>query len=181
MDRRSFCSSLVALAALPAAASGPGWPSRSLRIVTGGVGSVTDLRARWLAERLAAQLGQPVLVDNKAGAGGLITMEAGVRSAPDGYTIVVVHQGTVAANPHLYRALPYDPFRDFAPVTRLGVSPMVLVVNPALGVRSLEEFRALGRTRAKPLAFGSPGIGTPPHLATELFKRAVGILSLIHI
>jgi tripartite-type tricarboxylate transporter receptor subunit TctC len=97
MDRRSFCSSLVALAAAPAAASVAVWPAKPLRILTGGVGSVTDLRARWLAERLSAQLGQPVVVENKAGAGGVLTMEAGARSAPDGYTLVVVHQGTVAA------------------------------------------------------------------------------------
>jgi tripartite-type tricarboxylate transporter receptor subunit TctC len=175
MDRRSFCSSLAALAAAPALANVPAWPSKPLRIIAGGTGSVTDLRARWLADRLAAQLGQPVMVENKSGAGGVLAMEAGARSAPDGYTIVVVHQGTVAANPHLYASLPYDPFRDFAPITRLGVGSLVMAVNPALGVRTLAEFRALARSRSRPLAFGSPGIGTPPHLATELFKREAGV------
>jgi tripartite-type tricarboxylate transporter receptor subunit TctC len=175
MDRRTFCSSLAALAAVPAVANVPAWPAKPLRIIAGGVGSVTDVRARWLADRLSAQLGQPVLVENKQGAGGILAMEAGARSAPDGYTLVVVHQGTVAANPYLYASLPYDPFRDFAPVTRMGVGSLVMAVNQALGVRTLAEFRDLARKRSAPLAFGSPGIGTPPHLATELFKRETGI------
>ena len=175
MDRRSFCSGLLALAAVPAAANPAAWPTKPVRIITGGVGSVTDLRARWLADRLSAQVGQPVTVENKAGAGGLLTMEAGARSAPDGYTLVVIHQGTVAANPHLYASLPYDPFRDFAPVTRLGVGSLVMVANPQLGVRTVGELRDLARARSRPLNFGSPGIGTPPHLAMELFKRETGI------
>jgi len=173
MNRRTFCSSLLALSAAPAVAAEP-WPSRPLRIITAGAG-VTDIRARWLAERLGKVLGQPVLVDNKPGAGGLISMEAGARSTPDGYTIVVVHQGTIAVNPFIYASLPYDPFRDFTPLTRMGFGPLVFVVNPALGARTVAEFLALARSRTTPLTFGSPGVGTPPHLAGELFKREAGI------
>jgi tripartite-type tricarboxylate transporter receptor subunit TctC len=174
MDRRRFLTALAACAALPAQAS-ESWPSRPLRILTGGSGSVTDIRARWLAARLGPILGQPVVVENKAGAGGMLTMEAGARSAPDGYSLVIVHQGTVAVNPFIYKSLPYDPFRDFAPITRLGIGPLVLVAHPGLPAASLAELIALARSRKTPLSFGTPGIGTPPHIATMLLMREGGI------
>jgi tripartite-type tricarboxylate transporter receptor subunit TctC len=179
VDRRRFVLSLAACAAAPSFAA-EAWPSRPLRLIAGGSGSVTDIRARWLAARLAPILGQPVVVENKAGAGGLLTMEAGARSAPDGYSIVVVHQGTIAVNPFIYASLPYDPFRDFAPITALGIGPMVLVANPTLGVSTLAELLALDRSRASPLTFATPGVGTPPHIAVELLKRESG-LKAIHV
>jgi tripartite-type tricarboxylate transporter receptor subunit TctC len=179
MDRRSFLAALAAFAALGARAS-EAWPARPLRILAGGSGSVTDIRARWLAARLAPVLGQPIVVENRAGAGGVLTMEAGARSAPDGYSLVIVHQGTVAVNPFIYKSLPYDPFRDFAPITRLGIGPLVLVTNPALPATSLEELLALARSRKAPLNFATPGVGTPPHVATELMKRDSGI-SATHV
>ena len=174
MDRRRFLTALAACAALRARAA-EAWPTRPLRIIAGGSGSVTDIRARWLAARLAPILGQPVVVENKAGAGGMLTMEAGARSAPDGYSLVIVHQGTVAVNPFIYKSLSYDPFRDFAPITRLGVGPLVLVTHPALPAASLAELLALARSRKAPLNFATPGVGTPPHVATELMKRESGI------
>lgn len=174
MNRRRFVISLAACAAAPAIGADP-WPSRPVRLIAAGSGSVTDIRARWLAARLAPLLGQPVVVENKPGAGGLLTMEAGARSAPDGYSIVVVHQGTIALNPFIYANLPYDPFRDFVPITALGVGPLVLVANPKLGVATLAELLALGRSRASPLSFATPGVGTPPHIASELLKRESGL------
>ena len=175
LSRRTFCIA-AACAPLAAFAQPERWPAKPVHLlVPGGAGGVVDIRARWLADNLAPILGQPVIVDNRAGAGGLIGTEAGARSAPDGYTLVMIHQGTMAANPHMYAKLPYDALRDFAPITRLGLSPLVCAVNASLGVKSLKEFIALARERKAPLTFGSPGIGTPPHIAVELFKREAGI------
>ena len=180
MDRRNFCSAITALAALPARAQAS-WPWKTVKIlVPGGTGSVTDIRARWLAARLSAVIGQHVVVENRAGAAGLIGMEAGARADADGHTLVVVHQGTMVVNPAIYARLPYDPARDFAPVTRLGIGALVLVVNPSLSAGSLAELLALARSRGTPLTFGTPGAGTPPHVAVELLKRLSGI-DAIHV
>ena len=177
--RRRFCTALLALAAAPLARAQPGWPERTVKIlVPGAAGGVTDVRARWVAARLAPLLGQPVVVENRPGAGGLVGMEAAAHSAPDGYTLVVVHQGVIAVNPFIYAKLPYEPLRDFVPVARLGQSPLVLSASPSLGVGTLAEFLALARSRATPLTFASPGLGTPPHLAVELFKREARIEAL---
>ena len=178
VSRRSFCA-LLACSALPVAASSTEWPGKSLRIlVPGGTGGVIDLRARWLADHWGARVGVPIVVDNRAGAGGLIGMEIAARSPADGSTLVMIHQGTMVVNPFVYSKLPYDPLRDFTPITRLGIGSLVLTVNPSLGVQSVAELVALGKAREKPLAFGSPGIGTPPHLAVELFKRETGMPAL---
>src|SRR5262249_43406844 len=149
-------------------------------IVPGGAGGVIDLRARWLSERLAPRLGQPVYVDNAPGAGGNIGTALAARAAPDGYTLVIVHQGTMAINPHLYDHPGYEPLHDFAPITRIGVGPLLLCVNAALPVTSVAQLVALARSKPDELSFGSPGIGTPPHLAAELFKRKAGI-ELTHV
>ena len=173
----------LALAALqlPAAAQEAPWPSRPVRIlVPGGVGGVTDIRARWLAERLTPLLGQSVLVENKPGAAGNLGMELGARSAPDGYTLVIIHQGVMTVNPHLYSRPGYDPIADFAPITRLGVGPLLLAVHPAVRATTAGELVQLARENPGRLSFGSPGIGTPPHLAGELFKRLAGI-DTVHV
>jgi tripartite-type tricarboxylate transporter receptor subunit TctC len=152
------------------------WPEKPIRIVVpGGVGGVIDVRARWLAERLGPALHQPVIVDNKPGAGGNIGTELAARSAPDGYTLVIVHQGTMTMNPHLYARTGYDPFTDFIPITRLGVGPLVLAVNPAVPAHTVSELVSLAKAQPGRLSFGSPGVGTPPHIAGELFKRMAGI------
>ena len=172
---------LLFLAALPSAAAEDAWPAKPIRIlVPGGVGGVTDIRARWLANKIAPILGQPVVVENRPGAGGLMGMESGARSAPDGYSLVIIHQGTMAVNPHLYARLPYDPVKDFAPITRLGFGSLVLTVNSGVAAKSVSELIALARRRPGELSFGSPGVGTPPHLAGELFKREAGI-DAIHV
>lgn len=177
LSRLAFLLALltVALGAL-ALAGAAGWPSRPIHlIVPGGPGGVVDLRARWIAERLATALGQPVIVENRTGAAGNIGTEAGARSAPDGYTLVMVHQGTLVMNPHLYRHTGYDALKDFAPITRIGVGPLLLAVNPSVPVSSVAELIALAKAKPGELSFGSPGVGTPPHMAAELFKRATGI------
>jgi tripartite-type tricarboxylate transporter receptor subunit TctC len=152
------------------------WPARPIRlIVPGGAGGVVDIRARWLAERLAQRLDRNVYVDNLPGAGGNIGTTLAAHAAPDGYTLVMIHQGTMTINPHLYSRPGYDPLTDFAPITRIGVGPLLLAVNAALPVTSVAQLVALAKEKPGALTFGSPGIGTPPHLAGELFERMAGI------
>jgi len=169
------------LAACAQAATQETWPSRPVHLVVpGGAGGVIDVRARWLAQRLTPALGQPVIVENRTGAGGNLGMETAARSVPDGYTLVVIHQGVMTVNPHLFAHPGYDALADFAPVTSLGVSPLLLAVNSDTPVKSVRQLVDLARASPGKLSFGSPGIGTPPHLAGELFKRATGI-DVIHV
>jgi tripartite-type tricarboxylate transporter receptor subunit TctC len=151
------------------------WPGRPLRLVVGGAASVTDVRARWLAPRLAQALGQPVLVENVPAAGGNVAAADTARGAADGYTLLFTHQGIAAINPHLYAKPGYDALRDFAAITPFGRGPLMLTVPAALPVRSVQELIALARDKPGALNFGSPGIGTPPHIASELFVRSAGI------
>ncbi len=157
------------------------YPSRLIRlIVPSAPGSPPDIRARWIAERLRPALGQGMIVDNKGGAAGIIGTQAAARSEANGYTLVLVHQGTLALNPHLYPDLPYDPIKDLAPVSRLVVSPLLLAVHPEVPVRSVADLVRLAREKPGQLNFGSPGAGTPPHMANELFTR-LAQLDVMHI
>ncbi len=159
-----------------ASATDANWPSKPIKlVVAGGAGGVVDTRARWLVERLSPILGQPVIIENKPAAGGNLAMETVARSAPDGYTLVGMHMGLMAVNPFLYEKLPYDPLKDFIAITRNGVGPFLLVVNPNLPVNSVKELVQLAKSQPGKLSFSAPGIGTPPHLSSELFKRAAGI------
>jgi tripartite-type tricarboxylate transporter receptor subunit TctC len=178
------CAAAVVMATIVATLQAPmasraqqsAWPSRPIRlIVPGGAGGVVDVRARWLAERLAQRLHQSVYVDNVPGAGGNIGMAAVTHTPADGYTLAVVHQGTMTINPHLYGHPGYEPLTDFEAVSRVGVGPLVLAVSPMLPVTSVAELVALAKQKPGSLSFGSPGIGTPPHMAGELFKRMAGV------
>ncbi|MBD0273357.1 MAG: tripartite tricarboxylate transporter substrate binding protein [Acetobacteraceae bacterium] len=173
-SRRSLLASalLPLSAAAPRAQPGP-YPNRPVRLVVpfppgGGV----DLTARLLADPLARELGQPVVVENRGGAGGAIGVEQMARSAPDGHTLSLTGAGTVTAGPHL-RRLPYDPFA-LRHVTRLVRMPFVVAVRTDLPARTLAEFVALGRARE--IRWASGGIGTSQHLAGELFKQMSGLL-----
>lgn len=181
----SFVTALAVAAmagvAASAVAQDAAWPTKAIRIIVpSGAGSVSDAQARWLSARLAPLLAQPVIVENKPGAGGNIGTEMGARSAPDGYTLTIVHQGTMAFNPHLYSRPGYEPLTDFAPITYLGVNPLLLAVYPGAPVTTVAELVQLAKSKPGLLNFGSPGIGTPPHMASELFKRAAGI-DVVHI
>ena len=157
------------------------WPTKTLRIIVpGGPGGVIDIRARWIAQRLAVPLRQSVVVENRPGAGGNVGTEAGARSEPDGHTLTLIHQGTMTVNPHLYARPGYDALADFAPITRVGVGPLLLAVHPSLPVHSVTELIEHAKPLHAQLSFGSPGIGTPPHLAMELFKGATGIAA-VHV
>ena len=166
---------LLAMARSAAPAEAP-WPTRPIHLVVpGGPGGVIDVRARWFADRLGPVLGQPVVVENRTGAGGNIGMEQVARSAPDGYTLVIVHQGTMAMNPHLYACTGYDALADFVPITRLGMGPLMLAVPVDSPIKTAADLIRIAKARPGKLNFGSPGNGTPPHLASELFKRLAAI------
>src|SRR2546428_4354518 len=151
------------------------YPSRPVRIVVPSPpGGGTDIVARVLAQHFSRAFGQPFFVENKAGAGTMIGIESVARAAPDGYTLLMV-PSTLALNSVLYKKLSYDPVRDFAPITLAATAPNVLVVNPSLPVRSLAEFIAMAREKPGKLSYGTPGIGTSPHLSMELLKSMAGI------
>jgi tripartite-type tricarboxylate transporter receptor subunit TctC len=176
-----FLAAMAWLLAAPVWAADPAWPNKPVRIIVpGDPGGVLDVRARWLAERLTPLLGQSVLVEPKPGAGGSIGTAEGARSAADGYTLTLIHLGTMAANPHLYARLGYDPLADFAPITLLTTGPLLLTVNPGVMANSVAELVRLAKARPGQLNYGSPGVGTPSHLAGELFKRAAGI-DVVHV
>jgi tripartite-type tricarboxylate transporter receptor subunit TctC len=177
--RRTACC-LVVLLALAAFAQcqsfAQDYPNRPIRLIVGGpAGGVADIRARWVAERLNAALGKSIVVDNRAGAGGNIGAELAAKSPRDGYTLIIVHQGTLALNPHIYKRVGYDPIADFTPVTRFVVSPLMLAAHPAMPVKNAGELIELVRKKPGQYNYGSPGSGTPPHLAAELFKRMAKI------
>ena len=151
------------------------YPVKPVRIVVpAGAGSATDVRARWVADKLTPVLGQAVVVEDRAGGGGSIGTEAVVRAAPDGYTLSLSHQGTIAINPHLYPNLGYDTITDLAHITRITANPIMLAVGNGLGARTLGDLLRIARDKSTQVNFGSPGSGTPPHMASELFNRAAG-------
>lgn len=155
------------------------WPSRPLRMVVPfPPGGSVDISARPVADRLAQALGQSVVVENRAGAGGNIGAELVAKSAADGYTILV-SADSLASNPHTYRNLGYQPLRDFAPVIQLARQPVVLAAHPSLGVNSLAELVTLAKTKPG-LAFATSGAGSQQHMAGEWFARLAG-LQLVHV
>lgn len=178
-NRREFVSAFGAILlgwAVPGlAAAAADWPSKPIKLVAGGAAGITDIRARWLAPRLSQSLGQPVVVENQPAAGGNIAAAEVARGPADGYTVIVYHQGIAAINPHLYAKPGYDPLRDLTPVTRFGHGALLLTVPSSSPVRSVGELVAMARDKPGSLNFGSPGIGTPPHMASELFVKMAGI------
>src|SRR5688500_382920 len=155
------------------------WPSRPLRfILPFPPGGSTDILGRLIAERLAAGLGQPVVTENRGGAGGNVGAEAAARSAPDGYTIVLVAP-SLAISPTLYSKINYDPVKDFAPVSLVATVPNVMVTQPSLPGQ-LQEFIAFAKAKPGALNFGSGGAGTSNHLAGELFNIVTGA-KLVHV
>ena len=170
---------LAALAAPPAAAQG--WPSRPIHlIVPYAAGGPVDLSARLLGAKLQPALGQPLIVENKPGAGGNLGADYAAKSAPDGYTLVMGAIATHAINPALYPKLPYDPVRDFRHVALVVQVPNVLVVNNDLAARNMQEFLSLIRKNPGKFDFASGSTGSTGHLAGELFKQMTGTY-MLHI
>ena len=156
------------------------YPSRAVRIVVPSPpGGGTDIVARVLAQHFSKAFGQSFVVENKPGAGNMIGIEAVARSAPDGYTLLMV-PATLALNSVLYKKVPYHPIRDFAPITLAATAPLVLIVHPAVPAQSLAEFVALAKRQPGAMSYGTAGIGTAPHLCMELLKSMAGI-DLLHV
>jgi tripartite-type tricarboxylate transporter receptor subunit TctC len=152
------------------------YPVKPLRmIVPNPPGGGVDIIARLVGAKLAERLGQPVVVENRAGAGGTIAVGALAQAPADGYTIGMGVTATLAIAPALYRRLPYDPLKDVEPVTLIATLPLILTVHPSLPVRSVGDLLALARARPGQIDFSSGGNGTPPHLAGELFKSLAGV------
>ncbi len=171
---------VVLLAAAVAAAGAPSalaqsYPDKPVHvIVTFAPGGLTDIYARMLQPRLAAGLGQPVIIENRGGAGGTLAEAQLAKSAPDGYTMMLSGD-SVPANPHLFRGLSYDLFRDLLPVSLVTQVPLALLVHPSVPAASLSEFVAYARSRRRYLNYASPGTGTTSHLYMELFNSVAGI------
>jgi len=173
---------LAALAALlPALAAAQGYPSRPVHIVNPfTAGGPVDLLARAVGQKLNEAWGQPVVVDTRAGAAGNIGIEYAARQPADGYTLLVLPVGNAVVNPHLYAKLPYDTFRDFAPVTLLATVENALVVNPSVPAKSVPELVALAKANPGKLTFASPGVGSQAHVAGEMLKSMAEV-DIVHV
>lgn len=157
------------------------YPERPVRLVVPfATGGGSDILARLIGQRLSQNWGQQVVVDNRVGAGGNIGMELAAKAAPDGYTLLLGYIGTIAFNPSLYATVPYDPVKDFAPVTQLVSQPALLLIHPSLPAKSVKELIALARAKPGELNYASAGTGTPPHLNAELFKSMARV-SITHV
>jgi tripartite-type tricarboxylate transporter receptor subunit TctC len=179
MIRRAFTA--IALALLSASAFAQSYPNKPVRLVVGFTpGGVSDVLARAMSAKLSQNLGQQVVVDNRPGAGTTIASEFIAKSAPDGYTLYFCDATTHAINASLYTKLPYDSVRDFAFISLVASTPLLLVVNAALPVKSVPELIALAKSRAGQLNYASSGNGTIVHLAGETFKTMAGI-DLLHV
>ena len=164
------------LAVVAHSAFAQAWPTQPVRIVVPyPAGGAVDFLARQYAAKLSVELRQTVLVDNRAGAGGLIGADYVAKARPDGYTLVLGTNSSHAIAPSVVKKMPYDPVNDFAPVSLLAVTPYVVVVNPEVPAKTLAELIALAKSKPDTLAFGSAGSGTTPHLAGELFSTMTGV------
>lgn len=180
MNRRGLGLALAATALARPALAQP-FPSRPISLVVPyGPGTATDLLARQLSDRASELLGQRIVVDNRAGASGMIGSEFVARARPDGYTLIFAANQTHATNVSLHRSIRYDPVRDFTPIARIASQPQVLVVNPRVPARSVQELVAHARANPGRLNFGSTGIGTGAHLGGELLRSAAGI-DIVHV
>jgi len=164
------------LAILPAAAvAADDYPAQPIRLmIPGPAGVGIDLDARPIAQKMSELLRQPLVIENRPAAGGIVAMETVAKATPDGYTLIVAGIGPLAAFPYLYRKLSYDPERDFVPISLMQVLPAVLTVHPSLGVNSVQELVELAKARPGEITFASQGNGTFVHLAGELFRAVTG-------
>jgi len=186
----AFCLGLAAGAALyhsaaaaqPASTgSGPAYPARPVRIVVPQpAGGGVDIYTRLISQKLSETWGYQVIVDNRPGANGIIALEQVIKAKPDGYTLLAGFTSVLTINPHVYKSLPYDTFRDLAPITQTVSNTMVLVVHPNLPARTVKQLVALGRARPGDLDYGSFGIGNLTHLTAELLRLEAG-LKMTHV
>jgi len=171
----------IAAAQTPPAESGRGYPSRPVRVIVGyPPGGPTDLTARLAGQHLSETLGQQFVMDNRPGAGATLGATLLSRAEPDGYTLMLAANGEMAISPNLRRTLPYDPIKDFAPISRIGASQLVLVVHPGVSAKSVADLLALAKAKPGSVNFASAGSGSTAHLAGELFKQLAAI-DIVHV
>ncbi|MBO9512927.1 MAG: tripartite tricarboxylate transporter substrate binding protein [Variovorax sp.] len=181
---RIVLAALLALAAAMGAAApaaAEDYPSKPIRlIVPFAPGGVTDTGARVVADRLGQRLGQQVVVDNRPGASGNIGTQMAAAAAPDGYTLVVGFDGTLVINPHVYAKVPFDPVKDFAPVSKIGDAALIIVTHPSVPAKTFEALVAYSKSTPGGVSYGSAGTGSTPHLAGELLKVRTGA-NFVHV
>ena len=182
--RRDVLRAAAALGLVTAAghssASAQSYPNRPIRLLVGGAaGSVPDMLARLLGDRLATSIGQPVVVDNRPGAGGIIGMEALLASPPDGHTLALVTMSQAVFNSYLFAKLPYDPLRDLVPVATLVSGGLTLVVQPNVPARDFGDLVAWSRGASSQMFLGTAALGSPPHIASLLLMRASGLAATV--
>lgn len=176
---QSLALSCAAMAATAAWAAP--YPDKPIRmIVPAAAGGAADTLARMIGRGLTEKFGQPVVIENKPGAAAIVGMSAIAKAPADGYTLGMTFSGAMSINPSLYQQLPYDPVKDFAPITIVAVSPLVIAVSPKLGPKSLGEFLALAKKDPGKLTFGSAGTGSTQHLSMELLKSTAGV-DMLHV
>jgi tripartite-type tricarboxylate transporter receptor subunit TctC len=179
MRTNSTCLALalgLVIAMAARATRGDDYPSHSIRlIVPYAAGGGADSVARVIAKRVGETIGQAIVIENRGGAGSIIGTELVNKAEPDGYTLLMGQSGPISINPAVYKNLPYDPLKDFAPVTMTTAYPYLMVVSSALGVKTLQEFVALARSKPGELNYGTTGVGAANHLVTELFDGKAGI------
>lgn len=175
------CLTTLLFASGALAQSDAQYPVKPIRmIVPSAPGSGPDIMARAIGQKLSESFGQSIVIDDKPGAGGIIGSETAAKAAPDGYTLIMSNAGSHAVNASLYAKLPYDPVKDFAPVTLVAMAPNILIVHPTLPVRSVRELIALAKVKPGELTFGSGGNGSTAHLSGEMFKTMAGI-NIVHV
>ncbi len=174
-NRRKLLVAVCAILTVNAAAAAD-YPIKPIRIIAPfPPASVADVLARPIAQKMAETWGQPVIVDNRAGAAGNVGAELVAKAPPDGYTLLLGTIGTNAVNAALYAKLPYNAQKDFAPVSQVATSYLLLVMHPSVPVRTVKDVIALAKSQPVPLNFGSAGVGTTPYLAGEMFKVMAGV------
>jgi tripartite-type tricarboxylate transporter receptor subunit TctC len=178
---RFWILTLGAILAIPGVVFSQTYPSKPVRVIVSfPPGSTPDIVGRALASRLQDAMGQPFVVENRAGAGGNIGADAVAKSAPDGYTLLVSTNGVFAINKALYKSMPFDPDKDLQPISLLATAPQMLVVQPSLGVKSFKDFLDYARRNPDKLSYGSVGAGSASHLTMELLKSEAKV-SLVHV
>ncbi len=176
MRRSISLGFMLALILLGQAHAQTAWPAKPIRMIVGfAAGGSTDVTARIIAQALSERLGQPVVVENRGGAGGNIGAEAVAKADPDGYTLLMATSSTFAANPNLYKSLPFDVQKDFAPITVTAFIPNLLVVNPSVPANNVADFITYLKANPDKLNFASAGNGTSQHLSGELFNSLAGV------
>jgi tripartite-type tricarboxylate transporter receptor subunit TctC len=172
---------LCGLLAAPVAVWAQNYPVKPVRVITPtAAGGSLDTIARTMAQKLSENMGQQFVVDNRPGAGGMLGAEAVARAAPDGYMVLIASNGNIATTQALYKKVPYDPVKDFAPVVLMAETPYAVVVHASMPVKSVAEFIRFARTHPGQINYASSGNGSTPHLAAELFRSMTGLV-LVHV